>query len=288
MIASAKVAWGVAGIMAVALAVGGYQYASRSSNLSKQVARFAKERNALQSRLAAIEKEAGTLKTRVAEFDRIRGEADAAGKKAAESEERLKEAESRLEEVEERLRARESELGRSRSEAAAQEKRDRGELDRLQTSLRDADRFLVEFRDALAASSQRIEELQTQNVSATERLKEAESRLEEVEERLRARESELGRSRSEAAAQEKRDRGELDRLQTSLRDADRFLVEFRDALAASSQRIEELQTQNVSATERFEGGGVPAGRSRGASPGSRIRTRPEPERGGGAGKAGPW
>ena len=143
MIASAKVAWGVAGIMAIALAVGGYQYASRSGNLSKQVARFAKERNALQSRLAAIEKEAGTLKTRVAEFDRIRGEADAAGKKAAESEERLKEAESRLEEVEERLRTRESELGRSRSEAAAQEKRDRGELDRLQTSLRDADRFLV-------------------------------------------------------------------------------------------------------------------------------------------------
>ena len=94
-----------------------------------------------------------------------------------------------------------------------------------------------------------IEELQTQNVSATSRLKEAESRLEEVEERLRTRESELGRSRSEAAAQEKRDRGELDRLQTSLRDADLFLVEFRDALAASSQRIEELQTQNVSATE---------------------------------------
>ena len=249
MIASAKVAWGVAGIMAVALAVGGYQYASRSGNLPEQVARFAKERNALQSRLAAIEKEAGTLKTRIAEFDRIRGEADAAEKKAAESEERLKEAESRLEEVEERLRTRESELGRSRSEAAAQEKRDRGELDRLQTSLRDADRFLVEFRDALAASSQRIEELQTQNVSATERLKEAESRLEEVEERLRTRESELVRSRSEAAAQEKRDRGELDRLQTSLRDADRFLVEFRDALAASSQRIEELQTQNVSATE---------------------------------------
>ena len=196
-----------------------------------------KSETPLQSRLAVIEKEAGTLKTRVAEFDRIRGEADAAGKKAAESEERLKEAESRLEEVEERLRTRESELGRSRSEAGGA-----GKSGTVVSWI--AFRplcvtptfFLVEFRDALAASSQRIEELQTQNVSATSRLKEAESRLEEVEERLRTRESELGRSRSEAAAQEKRDRGELDRLQTSLRDADLFLVEFRDALAASSQR----------------------------------------------------
>jgi chromosome segregation ATPase len=228
VIASAKAAWGVAGIMAVALAGVGYQYASRSGNLSEQTASFENERNALQTRLIAIEKEAETL--------------------------------------EGRFRDRESEFGQSQRQAAEREKASRGETGRLQTSLRDADRFLSEFRDALTTSNQRIEALQAQSASATERLKETESRLEEtriqlshaesslqqVEARLLDRESEFGQSQRQAAEREKASRGETGRLRTSLRDADRFLSEFRDALTTSNQRIEALQAQSASATERLK------------------------------------
>ncbi len=114
----------------------------------------------------------------------------------------------------------------------------------------------------MTTSNQRIEALQAQSASATERLKETESRLEEtriqlshaesslqqVEARLRDRESEFGQSQRQATEREKASRGETGRLRTSLRDADRFLSEFRDALTTSNQRIEALQAQNVSAT----------------------------------------
>ena len=255
MIASAKAAWGVAGIMAVALAGVGYQYASRSGNLSEQTASFENERNALQTRLIAIEKEAETL--------------------------------------EGRFRDRESEFGQSQRQAAEREKASRGETGRLRTSLRDADRFLSEFRDALTTSNQRIEALQAQSASATERLKETESRLEETRIQLSHAESSLqseglrgvqsatsrgsvpgsrirgnknpvescgvqsatsrgSAPRSRIRVRSESARGETGRLRTSLRDADRFLSEFRDALTTSNQRIEALQAQSASATERLK------------------------------------
>ncbi len=65
MIASAKAAWGVAGIMAVALAGVGYQYASRSGNLSEQTASFENEQaETLEARLRDRESEFGQSQKR--------------------------------------------------------------------------------------------------------------------------------------------------------------------------------------------------------------------------------
>ncbi len=111
MVVTAKAAWGVAGLLAIALTAGGYRYATRTQSLSEQAASFENERDALRGQLG-------------------------------ETSEKFQNAKARLE-------------------------KDQREIVHLQAALKDSDRSLSEFRNAVTNLTQKVEKLETDNVSAT-------------------------------------------------------------------------------------------------------------------------
>lgn len=139
MVASVKAAWGIAGVLAIALTAGGYRYTTQTQSLSEQAAGFKNERNVLKGRL-----------------DEAKKATEVSRKKAANSEEQIKKVEIQLDEIKEQF-----------YNVKTKREKDQEEIVRLQATLQDADRSLSEFRNAVTDLTQKVEKLETDNVSAT-------------------------------------------------------------------------------------------------------------------------
>ncbi|MFQ5692515.1 MAG: OmpA family protein [Nitrospinota bacterium] len=255
MLTSVKVAWGATAVLAAALAVGGYQYASRfasdaeqASGLKSRLRTLEERERALAERLkgaradiARLEGQraetAASLEDRRKEASRLKADLDKTAASLADSRKELRGARGQLDQARAEVSRLKAELGKASASLADSRKElreARGRLDRarrenarLLASLRDADRYLSEFRADLARAERRIDELGSREVSATE-----------VVASLRSENEKLRR--------------ELDAFSGKVRRLDRAGLEAQATRRSLAEKISALRRELEEATRRKE------------------------------------